>query len=132
MGCSGLDGAPAAPTASSPSPIGAEPYLTDSLVDQLFEVSGPYRILEEGRESVALTCSVFEASECWFGETYLQGVLAEELAGNVVEELGRDFVANGEFNQVKLRCSRPLDGDAATCQVDLGRGFGWEPLPVAP
>jgi len=63
------------------------------------------------------------------GETYLQTPLPEDLTGQVIEELGRGFVANGESNQVWLRCSRSVDG-AATCKVDLGRGFGWEPLAV--
>ena len=113
----------------SPRPIVAEPHLSASVVGQVVQAAGPYRIADAFRDYVELTCSVFEAAECWFGETYLQTPLPEDLTGQVIEEVGRGFVANGESNQVWLRCSRSVDG-AATCEVDLGRGFGWEPLAV--
>jgi len=117
-------------TLPSPSPAISEPHLSASLLEQVLQAAGPHRAVDAPREYVQLTCSVFETSECWFGDTYLESPLAEALGEQVINELGRDFVANGEFNQVRLRCSRPTGGGATTCDVDLGRGFGWEPLPV--
>lgn len=131
-GCSWFDGGSATPTLPAFSPIAPAPHLRSSTISQLLDAAGPYRIVEANSEVVELTCSVFEASECWFGETYLESPLAEGLGEQVISELGRDFVANGEFNQVGLRCSRSTADGTATCQVDLGRGFGWEPLPVEP
>ncbi len=131
-GCSWFGGGSATPTLPSLSSIVPAPHLTVTTVGQLLEAAGPYRVVEANEEIAVLTCSVFEASECWFGESYLEGPLGDPLSEQVIAELGRDFVANGEFNQVRLRCSRTLDGGAVTCQVDLGRGSGWESLPVEP
>jgi len=67
----------------SPRPIVAEPHLSASVVGQVVQAAGPYRIADAFRDYVELTCSVFEAAECWFGETYLQAPLPEDLTGQV-------------------------------------------------
>lgn len=127
--CNGGIGAKETPTPGI-SLLPDEPHVELQTLNELFDSAGSYLQTSDDLEVVAFRCTIIEGTFCWFGDRQQDGAVSSDLARRVIDQVGPGAIANANRNEVSMQCNRPSNGGEPYCEIDWGRGAGWQPLPL--